>query len=154
MDDGALQVPFDHELVIARHGSRTGYRFVVAIHSTRGSEPPGRAGGGCRLARYADPLDGLHDALRLSEGMSRKAAISGTRTGGGKCVIAVPADEAPWPLTGARREAVLRDLAEVVESLGGRYLTGPDVGTTPEDMAFVHGLTEYAGGFRAGGTAG
>ena len=63
--DTSLQIPFDHELVTARHGTRTGYRFVVAIHSTRGTEPAGRAGGGCRLARYADPLDGLHDALRL-----------------------------------------------------------------------------------------
>jgi len=149
-----LQVPFDHELVIARAGPRTGYPFIVAIHSTRGAEPAGRAGGGCRLARYANPLDGLYDALRLSQGMSRKSAISGTRTGGAKCVIAVPAGEAPWPLTGGRREAVLRDLADVVEGLGGRYLTGPDVGTTPTDMEWVHGLTEYAAGFAGGGTAG
>jgi leucine dehydrogenase len=148
-----LQVPFDHELVIARHGPRTGYRFVVAIHSTAGTEPRGRAGGGCRLARYADPLDGLHDALRLSEGMSRKAAIAGTRTGGAKCVIAVPPGEAPWPLEGERREAVLRDLAEIVDSLDGRYLTGPDVGTTPADMEFVHSLTPHAAGFAEGGTA-
>src|SRR4051794_11013162 len=119
MDDGALQVPFDHELVIARHGSRTGYRFVVAIHSTRGSEPPGRAGGGCRLARYADPLDGLHDALRLSEGMSRKSAISGTRTGGAKCVIAVPADEQPWPPTRERRRAGRRGPAGTRHHLPG-----------------------------------
>src|SRR3954447_2557577 len=153
MDDGALQVPFDHELVIARHGSRTGYRFVVAIHSTRGSEPPGRAGGGCRLARYADPLDGLHDALRLSEGMSRKSAIAGTRTGGAKCVIAVPHDETPWPLTGDRRQAVLQDLGEIVNELDGRFLTGPDVGITPADMEYLHTLTPYAAGFRQGGTA-
>src|SRR3954454_14503770 len=118
-----LQVPFDHELVVARHGPRTGYRFVVAILSTRETEPPGRAGGGCRLARYADPLDGLHDALRLSEGMSRKSAISGTRTGGAKCVIGGPADGAPGPLAGEGREAGLRGLAGGVESLDGRYLT-------------------------------
>jgi leucine dehydrogenase len=148
-----LQVPFDHELVVARYGSRTGYRFVIAIHSTRGSEPAGRGGGGCRLARYADPLDGLHDALRLSEGMSRKSAISGTRTGGAKCVIAVPADEASWPLTGERREAVLRDLGDMINDLDGRFLTGPDVGTTPADMEFLHTLTPYAAGFREGGTA-
>lgn len=148
-----IQVPFDHEHVVARYGARTGYRFVIAIHSTRGSEPAGRGGGGCRLARYADPLDGLHDALRLSEGMSRKSAISGTRTGGAKCVIAVPADETPWPLTGERREAVLRDLADMVNDLDGRFLTGPDVGTTPADMEFLHTLTPYAAGFREGGTA-
>jgi leucine dehydrogenase len=147
-----LQVPFDHELITIRPGPRTGYPFIVAIHSTRDTEPAGRAGGGCRLARYAHPLDGLQDALRLSQGMSRKAAISGTRTGGAKCVIAVPDTEAAWPLTGARREAVLRDLADVVNGLEGRYLTGPDVGTSAADMAWVHQLTPYAAGFAGGGT--
>jgi leucine dehydrogenase len=148
-----LQIPFDHELVIARYGPRTGYRFVIAIHSTRGSEPPGRGGGGCRLARYENPLDGLHDALRLSEGMSRKSAVSGTRTGGAKCVIAVPHDETPWPLNGDRRQAVLQDLGDIVNELDGRFLTGPDVGTTPADMEYLHTLTPYAAGFREGGTA-
>jgi leucine dehydrogenase len=147
-----LQVPFDHELITVRPGPRTGYPFIVAIHSTRDTEPAGRAGGGCRLARYAHPLDGLQDALRLSQGMSRKAAISGTRTGGAKCVIAVPDTEAPWPLEGARREAVLRDLADVVNGLEGRYTVGPDVGTSAADMAWLHTLTPYAAGFAGGGT--
>jgi leucine dehydrogenase len=147
-----LQVPFDHELVISRPGPRTGYPFIVAIHTTRGTEPAGRAGGGCRLARYAHPLDGLVDALRLSQGMSRKAAISGTRTGGAKCVIAVPDGEAPWPLEGARREAVLRDLADVVNGLDGRYTVGPDVGTSAADMEWLSALSPYAAGFAGGGT--
>ncbi|MDQ6606295.1 MAG: hypothetical protein M3Z06_07080 [Actinomycetota bacterium] len=149
---GALQVPFDHELVVARPGPRCGYKIIVAIHSSRNTEPRGTAAGGCRLARYANPLDGLNDALRLSQGMSRKAAIAGTRTGGAKCVIAAPADESPWPLDGERREAVLRDLAEVVNELDGRYLTGPDVGTSAADMEWAHQLTPYAGGFAGGGT--
>jgi leucine dehydrogenase len=84
--------------------------------------------------------------------MSRKAAIAETRTGGAKCVIAAPATESSWPLEGRRRENVLRDLAEVVDDLGGRYLTGPDVGTTAADMAWVHSLTPHAGGFAGGGT--
>jgi leucine dehydrogenase len=151
--EAGLQIPFEHELVTVRPGPRSGLRLIVAIHSSRGTEPAGRSGGGCRLARYADPIDGLYDALRLSQGMSRKAAISGTRTGGAKCVIAAPADEAPWPLRGERREAVLRDLAEIVGELDGRYVTGPDVGTTAGDMEWVHGLTPYAAGFAAGGTA-
>jgi leucine dehydrogenase len=153
-DSAALEVPFDHELVIARPGPRCGYRFIVAIHSSRDTEPRGRAAGGCRLARYEDSLNGLYDALRLSQAMSRKAAIAGTRSGGAKCVIAAPADEPVWPPRGEQREAVLRDLAEVVSDLGGRYLTGPDVGTTAADMEWVHELTPYAGGFAGGGTTG
>src|SRR6185369_16543595 len=49
-----------------------------------------------------------------------------------------------------RRAAVFRDLADLINELGGRFLTGPDVGTTPADMAFLHTLTPYAAGFRAG----
>src|ERR1700742_2725414 len=105
-----LQVPFDHELITVRPGPRTALPFIVAIHSTF----EGAGAGGCRLARYASPLDGIADALRLSQGMSRKSAVSGTRTGGAKCGIAVPAGTSPWPFAGEQREAVLRDLADIV----------------------------------------
>ena len=58
-----------------------------------------------------------YDALRLSQGMSRKSAVSGTRTGGAKCVIAVPADESPWPLEG---EHLARLLAQDAAALAAR----------------------------------
>jgi leucine dehydrogenase len=151
-----LQVPFDHELLLMRRGSRSGFPLAIAIHSTLGSEAPGLAGGGCRLARYEQPLDGLRDVLRLAQAMTRKTSIAGLRIGGGKCVIIAPGDTSPWPLAGSRREDVLRDLADLVTELEGRFIVGPDVGTTAADMQFVSTLTPHVGGNNegeAGGTA-
>ena len=34
-----LQVPFDHELIVVKPGPRSGFPFIVAIHSTRETEP-------------------------------------------------------------------------------------------------------------------
>jgi glutamate dehydrogenase/leucine dehydrogenase len=103
---------------------------IVAVHST----VLGPAVGGCRVWRYAGWRDGLEDALRLSAGMTRKCAVAGLANGGGKTVVAVPGGST---LGGARRIDVLRDVGDAIASLGGRYATGPDVGTTPEDMVVI-----------------
>jgi leucine dehydrogenase len=66
--------------------------------------------------------------------MTRKCAVAGLANGGGKTVVAVPEGDT---LNGARRIDVLRDVGDVIASLGGRYATGPDVGTTPADMAVI-----------------
>ncbi|GAA0420155.1 leucine dehydrogenase [Acrocarpospora corrugata] len=120
----------DHEQVVIRTGPRSGLPVIVAVHSTA----LGQAVGGCRLWHYADWRDGLTDALRLSAGMTAKCAMAGLANGGGKTVVAVPAGITLDP--GLRRD-VLYDVAEAIESTGGRYATGPDVGTTPADMAVI-----------------
>jgi leucine dehydrogenase len=121
---------FDHEEITVRTGPRSGLPVIVAVHSTA----LGQAVGGCRLWHYADWRDGLDDAVRLSAGMTLKCAVAGLGNGGGKTVIAVPAGVR---LGAAGRAAVLRDVGDVIESLGGRYATGPDVGTAPADMAVI-----------------
>ena len=120
----------EHEEVIASTGPRSGLPVIVAIHSTR----LGPAVGGCRMWRYPDWRDGLEDALRLSAGMTRKVAVCGLASGGGKTVVAVPEGVT---LGLDRRADALRDVGEVVASLSGRYATGPDVGTTAADMAII-----------------
>jgi glutamate dehydrogenase/leucine dehydrogenase len=127
---------FDHEEITVRTGSRSGLPVIVAVHSTA----LGQAVGGCRLWRYADWRDGLDDAVRLSAGMTLKCAVAGLGNGGGKTVIAVP-DGAR--LGAAGRAAALRDVGDVIESLGGRYATGPDVGTAPADMAVIGERTRH-----------
>jgi len=127
----------DHERVTLRRGERSGLPVIVAVHSTR----LGPAVGGCRLWSYDDWRDGLADALRLSEAMSLKSAAAGLDHGGGKSVIAIPAGMA---LDGRTRAAALRDLGDIVESLGGNYVTGEDVGTGPDDMRVVRERTRWA----------
>ena len=115
-------VPLDHEQLVVRRGTRSGLYCVVAIHSTA----LGPALGGLRIWHYPETGDALRDAMRLGAGMTLKAAAAGLGLGGGKGVICAPAG-----LKGRRRRAALLDFGDLVESLGGRYITAEDVGTTP-----------------------
>lgn len=120
----------DHEQVLIRTGPRSGLPVIVAVHSST----LGQAVGGCRLWHYANWQDGLADALRLSAGMTAKCAVAGLDNGGGKTVVALPEG---LELTPSLRRAVLDDVADAIAALDGRYATGPDVGTTPADMAVI-----------------
>ncbi|MGI5230259.1 Glu/Leu/Phe/Val dehydrogenase dimerization domain-containing protein [Actinoallomurus sp. CA-142502] len=121
---------FEHEQVLIRTGRRSGLPIIVAVHSST----LGQAVGGCRVRQYADWRDGLADALRLSAGMTAKCAAAGLDNGGGKTVVALPGGVT---LTPSLRRDVLHDVADAAASLDGRYATGPDVGTTPDDMTVI-----------------
>jgi len=127
-----------HELVVFGHDARTGLRAIIAIHSTA----LGPAAGGCRMWPYATTAEAMADVLRLSRGMSYKNAMAGLPLGGGKAVI-----------IGDSRKAKTAELFEafgrLVESLGGRYVTAEDVGTTTTDMANVARATRYVAGLGA-----
>ena len=127
-----------HELVVFGHDARTGLRAIIAIHSTA----LGPAAGGCRMWPYATTAEAVADVLRLSRGMSYKNAMAGLPLGGGKAVI-----------IGDSRKAKTAELFEafgrLVESLGGRYVTAEDVGTTTTDMSNVARATRYVAGLGA-----
>lgn len=127
---------FSHESVVVRSGQRTGLPIIVAVHSTA----LGLAVGGCRVWEYERWEDGLRDALRLSEGMTRKCAAAGLPNGGGKTVVVVPTGRT---LTADERHAALHDVGDLVEEFGGRYVTGPDAGTGPADMVAIGERTEH-----------
>ena len=63
-----------HEQVVFCHDERTGLKSIIAIHDTT----LGPALGGARMWNYENENDALRDVLRLSRGMTFKAAISGT----------------------------------------------------------------------------
>ncbi|MFF0308614.1 Glu/Leu/Phe/Val dehydrogenase dimerization domain-containing protein [Streptosporangium sp. NPDC004379] len=127
---------FDHEQVAIRTGRRSRLPVIVAVHSTT----LGPAAGGLRLWHYPDWRDGLTDALRLSAAMTSKFAVAGLPCGGGKTVVALPEGR---ELGEGERRDVLRDVADVIDSLGGVYATGPDVGTGPDDMAVIGETTPH-----------
>jgi valine dehydrogenase (NAD+) len=131
-----------HEQVVYAADEHTGLRAIIAIHST----VLGPALGGTRFHAYASEADALRDVLNLSRGMTYKAALAGLDLGGGKAVILGD------PAT-TRSEALLRAYGRFVQSLGGRYRTACDVGTTSVDMDvvarecdFVTGRTVEHGG--------
>jgi leucine dehydrogenase len=137
-----LEVSLDHEEVLVRPGVRTGLPIIVGIHSTR----LGPAVGGLRITRYSSATDAVVDCLRLSRGMTLKAAAVDNGTGGGKSVVPL-LPGGPQELTGGIREALLLDVADVVHSLNGRYHVAPDVGTGPTDMRRIRRRTPYVGGW-------
>ncbi len=125
---------WDGEAVVTRFDKPTGTWIFVALHDTS----LGPAVGGCRLRAYPSPQHGLRDAMRLAEGMTYKWAGIDFPFGGGKSVLAVPG-----PLDGARREGLLRRFGRLLNALRGTYVTGEDLGTTPEDMSVIAEETEY-----------
>ena len=94
--------------------------------------------GGTRMKTYSEPAEALEDGLRLAGGMTRKLAVLGLPCGGGKAVLAVPSIPA-----GDERRRVLERYAELVDSLGGTFVTGPDVNTGEADMDVIGDRTRH-----------
>jgi leucine dehydrogenase len=124
-----------HEDVCVFDFDDLGARAVIAIHSTY----RGPAAGGCRVWPYPTLAPALTDALRLSRGMSYKNALADLPFGGGKAVI-VP------PVGAFDRRALFEAFGRAVESLGGRYITAEDVGSSVADMQVVATQTRHVGG--------
>ena len=116
--------------------------MIVAIHSTA----LGPALGGVRLWHYEATVDGARDALRLARGMTYKAAAAGLALGGGKGVICAPEGAPP---AGQERRELLLDFGDLVESLGGRYITAEDVGIAAEDLVAIGERTSHMTGLPA-----
>jgi leucine dehydrogenase len=132
----------DHEQVVFFFDPASGLRAIIALHDTT----LGPAIGGCRMWPYASEAEALTDVLRLAKGMTYKAAMAGLPFGGGKTVIiGDPGRD--------KSEALFRALGRAVESLGGRYYTGEDVGTSPADMDWAGAETSYVLG-RSSGSSG
>ncbi|WP_433244249.1 Glu/Leu/Phe/Val dehydrogenase dimerization domain-containing protein [Actinomadura nitritigenes] len=127
---------FEHEQVVIRTGPRTGLPVIIAVHSTA----LGPAAGGVRMWRYPGWRDGLADALRLSAAMTAKLAAAGLPSGGGKTVVALPEGA---ELGASRRRDALHDVGDAIAALDGAYSGGPDVGTSPADMAVIGEITPH-----------
>lgn len=124
-----------HEQLVLCQDSASGYRGIIAVHST----VLGPALGGTRFWNYASDEEAIVDALRLARGMTYKNAVAGLNLGGGKSVIIGNNKTSD-------REMIFRAHGRFVESLGGRYITAEDVGTSTADMDYVHMETDYVSG--------
>jgi leucine dehydrogenase len=69
--------------------------------------------------------------------MTYKSALAGLPHGGGKSVILLSPGQ-------PKTEAMMRAFAKAVARLGGRYIVGEDIGTSPEDMAIIQAEGPYA----------
>ncbi|MFO7273579.1 MAG: Glu/Leu/Phe/Val dehydrogenase dimerization domain-containing protein [Bacillota bacterium] len=126
---------YGHEQLVFCYDKSTGLRAIIAIHDTT----LGPALGGLRMWPYEREEDAITDVLRLSRGMTYKNSAMGLNLGGGKAVL--------WgdPRTD-KSEELFRAFGKFVESLGGRYITAEDVGTTVADMNYVMMETDHVCG--------
>ncbi len=125
----------DHEQVVFCSDKRSHLQAIIAIHNTT----LGPSLGGTRMWMYPSDKEALVDALRLSRGMTYKAAVAGLNLGGGKAVIIGDPNK-------DKTEALFRSYGRFVEGLGGRYITAEDVGTSVQDMEWVRIETRYVTG--------
>jgi leucine dehydrogenase len=135
MDTFVEMQTMGHEQVVFSHEPSCGYFGIIAIHDTT----LGPALGGTRVWKYENTDAALRDVLRLSRGMTYKSAVAGLNLGGGKAVIIADPKRAD-------RESLFRAHGRFIESLGGRYITAEDVGTSPTDMEFVKRETKHVAG--------
>ncbi len=125
----------EHEQIVMCSQPEAGLKAIIAIHNTT----LGPALGGVRMWPYESEKAAIRDALRLSRGMTYKAAISGLNLGGGKAVIIGDPHR-------DKTEALFRAFGRYVDSLGGRYITAEDVGIDIQDMEWVFSETKYVTG--------
>jgi len=125
----------EHEKVVFGHEPESGYRGIIAIHST----VCGPAVGGTRVWNYPSEEEALTDVLRLSRGMTYKNALAGLPLGGGKAVIL--GDNKTLD-----REVIFGAHGRFVEALNGQFVTAEDVGTSPLDMEIVRRETTHVAG--------
>lgn len=124
-----------HKKVVFCNDHTTGLKAIIAIHDTT----LGPALGGVRMWNYNSEAEALEDVLRLSKGMTYKAAIAGLNVGGGTAVI----------IGDSRRqktEALMRSFGRFVKNLNGEFIAGEDVGTTVRDMEYIRMETQHVTG--------
>ncbi len=133
---------YEHEQVVFCYDKNSGLKSIIAIHNTT----LGPALGGTRIWNYKNDAEAIFDVLRLSRGMTFKAAAAGLNLGGGKAVIIGDSQK-------DKSEALFRRYGKFVNSLNGKYITAEDVGTSTMDMEYISletnhvtGVPEFMGG--------
>ena len=132
-----------HEQLVVVSDAGSGLKAIIAIHDTT----LGPACGGTRIWPYKSEREAMWDALRLSRAMTYKSAAADLPLGGGKGVIIADSHT-------RKTEALVRAYGRFVDTLGGRYLTTTDVGSTGRDMEYIKQETDYVVGLpvTAGGS--
>jgi leucine dehydrogenase len=120
----------NHEQVLFFNDEPTGLRAIIAIHNTK----LGPALGGCRMWPYENEAAAVRDVLRLSRGMTYKAAVLDCGLGGGKSVI----------IGDSRKDKtaeLMHAMGRAIATFNGQYVVGEDVGTNPDDMREMRSVT-------------
>ncbi len=126
---------YGHQNILFCHDKSVGLKAIITIHDTT----LGPAIGGTRMMAYRTEEDAVEESLRLSKGMTYKAAITGVNLGGGNAIIIGDSRS-------QKTEVLLRRFAQFVNKLNGSFIASLDVGTTPRDMEYLRMETSHVAG--------
>ncbi len=129
----------DHALFITAIDHASGLKAYIAIHRGGIKNP---AFGATRMWHYPTDSSAIAEALKLSRIMSYKSALAGFKYGGAKAIIVLPKN-------GADRSSLLTTYARRVNYFRGSFITGADVGVSPDDLRLMRKQTKYMVGFRS-----
>lgn len=127
-----------HERVAFWHDKQSNLKAIIAVHNTR----LGPALGGCRMWPYANSAEALTDVLRLSKGMTYKAAMAELKLGGGKSVIIGDPRK-------MKTSEMMESMGRFVDSFGGSYFTAEDSGISVDDLHHMAKHSNYIAGINA-----
>lgn len=113
-----------HVLVRTFNDPGSGLYGAIAIHRGSKQRP---AFGATRFATYNTESEVIDESLKLAKLMSYKAALADLPYGGAKAVIMKPKET-------FNKIELLKMYCEVVNSLDGQFITGADLGISPEDV--------------------
>lgn len=123
---------YGHEQVIFNTDPEVELKAIIAIHNT----VLGPALGGCRMRKYSSEADAVIDVLKLSRGMTYKNAAADLPYGGGKAIIIGDPSIDKTP-------ELMESFGRFVQTLQGRFTTGPDMGTDLDDFKHAKKYTPY-----------
>lgn len=122
-----------HEEVIFNYFKDVGLKMIVSLHDTT----LGKAVGGLRMNdRYESDMDALIESLRLSQVMTFQSATADVDSGGANALLlGNPKKD--------KNEAYFRAVGRFVESLKGRLIIAPDLGTDAYDFKYIQRETDH-----------
>lgn len=124
-----------HEQVSFFSDPVSGLKAIIAVHNTQ----LGPSVGGCRMWPYANSQDALTDVLRLSQGMTYKAALAGLPQGGGKAVIMGNPRQDKTP-------ALMQAMGRAVDTFKGQYIIAEDSGISVQDLQYMATQSAHVAG--------
>ena len=127
-----------------RYDADSGCTFVIALNTIYRN----KGNGGTRMKNYSSVGEGIEDALRLTNAMTKKCVMIGDEDNGGYSgakgvIIGDPATQ--------KTPEMLRNYGRFVQSINGRFQTGCDMNISPSDLEYMAEETQYVDGLPSTG---
>ncbi len=126
-----------------QYDKQSGCTFIIALNTIYGK----KGNGGTRMCHYSSVEEGIKDAVKLVNVMTKKCVVIGKKYNGGfsgaKGVIVGN------PVT-QKTPAMLRRFGQFVQTLCGRFQTGTDMNINLKDIEYMAEESDYIDGLKEG----